>query len=108
MLKVDTETQHPKTRLPAHIRLLGIISRTLFIVLLIAITARVASPEVETIWSAYETPNELVRMALGLAVCLWLFINIFRLPKDPGGYWTWLYLGAAIVPLGILCAIVIW
>jgi cell division protein FtsW (lipid II flippase) len=47
-------------------------------------------------------------VVLGFAVCLWLVVHLFVLPKDAGGYRTWFYLGFAILPLSILCAFVIW
>ncbi|WP_154072991.1 hypothetical protein [Bradyrhizobium erythrophlei] len=56
--------------------------RALFIGILIVVTARVASPQNESFWSAYETPGDLIRMALGLSVCLWLAVHVFILPKD--------------------------
>jgi hypothetical protein len=90
------------------VRIAGIILRALFICILIAVTARVSSPQTETIWSAYETPGDLIRMALGLSVCLWLAIHVFILPRDAEAYRTWLYLGLAVLPLAIVCAVVIW
>jgi hypothetical protein len=86
----------------------GVAVRTIFLIVLIVVTARVASPQLERIWSLYETPSDLVRVGLGLAVCGWLMVNIFILPKDADAYRTWLYLGPAILPLSVLCAIVIW
>jgi hypothetical protein len=86
----------------------GLTVRTIFIAILTIITARVASPQLENIWSLWETPSDLVRVALGGAVCGWLLVHLFILPKDPGGYRTWLYLGIAILPLSVLCAVVIW
>lgn len=88
--------------------LAGLAMRTLFIGLLIVITARVASPQVEQLWTLLDTPGDLVRVALGFAVCVWLFVHLFILPKDPSGYRTWLYLGLALLPLAALCAVVIW
>ena len=86
----------------------GLTVRTLFIAVLIVITARVASPQIEHIWSLYETPGDLFRVLLGLGVCVWLAVHIFILPKDRAGYRTWLYLGALLLPLSILCAFFIW
>lgn len=37
------------------VRIAGIILRALFICILIVVTARVASPQTESFWSAYET-----------------------------------------------------
>ena len=86
----------------------GLAVRTIFIAILIVITARVASPQIEHIWAIWETPGDLARVAIGFAVCLWLAVHLFILPKDAGGYRTWLYLGVGILPLAVLCAFVIW
>jgi F0F1-type ATP synthase membrane subunit a len=86
----------------------GLTVRSVFIAILIAITVRVASPQIEHIWAIWETPGDLVRVALGFAVCVWLVVHLFILPKDAGGYRTWLYLGVVIIPLSALCAFVIW
>ncbi len=86
----------------------GLVSRTIFIAILIVITARVASPQIEQYWTLLDTPGDLVRVVLGIAVCLWLAVHLFILPKDPGGYRTWLYLGLALLPLSLLCAVLIW
>jgi hypothetical protein len=86
----------------------GMFLRALFIGILIVVTARVASPQNESFWSAYETPGDLIRMALGLSVCLWLAVLVFILPKDAEAFRTWFYLGLAILPLALLCAVVVW
>lgn len=107
-LQVNTAKKLPEATISTSIRLAGIAVRTLFLIILIVITARVASPQLEHFHSLYETPSDLVRVALGLAVCVWLFVNLFILPKDPGAYRTWFYLGFAILPLSLLCAVAIW
>ena len=94
--------------LSRHVRVTGIIFRALFIAILIVVTARVASPQTERFWSAYETPGDLIRMGLGLSVCLWLAVHAFILPRDAEAFRTWLYLGLAILPLALLCAVVVW
>ncbi len=90
------------------IRMAGKVLRALFILILIVVTARVASPQNESLWSIYETPSDLVRLALGLSACLWLAIHLFITPKDEGAYRTWFYLGLAILPLAVITTIVIW
>jgi F0F1-type ATP synthase membrane subunit a len=106
---VDTANkQLPDVKLSTTVWLAGLVVRTLFIAILIVITARVASPQLEHISSLYETPSDLVRVALGFAVCVWLAVHLFILPKDPGGYRTWLQLGVILLPLALLCAIVVW
>ena len=62
----------------------GVAVRTIFLVVLTVLTARVANPQIENIWSLSETPGDLIRVALGFAVCVWFVVNLFILPKDPG------------------------
>ena len=105
---MNTMKKPPDAKLSTTVRLAGIAVRTLFIAILVIITARVSSPQMEHVWSLYETPGDLIRVALGFVVCVWLIVHVFILPKDPNGYRIWLYLGVAILPLSILCAIAIW
>src|SRR5271163_3896000 len=87
---------------PPRVRRTGMIFRTIFILILVVITARVASPEVEHIWSVYETPGDLIRVMLGFAVCVWLVVHLFVPPRDEAGYRIWFYLGFLLIPLAIL------
>ena len=102
------KTKAPGTKVSRSVWLGGLAVRTIFIAILIAITARVSSPQIEHVWSLWETPGDLVRVALGVAVCLWLLVHLFILPRDASGYRTWLYLGFILLPLSILCAFAIW
>ena len=86
----------------------GVAVRTLFLIVLTLITARVASPQVEHLTSIYETPGDLIRVLIGVGICAWFVVNLFKLPKDPGAYQTWVYIGIALLPLSVLCAVVIW
>jgi hypothetical protein len=104
MKAADTSSPPPSFRL----KLSGTIARTLFILLLAVLTARVASPQVEKLRSVLETPDDLIRVVLGFAVCVWCIINLFILPKDAEAYRVWVYLGLAILPLSVLCAVVVW
>jgi len=70
--------------------------------------ARVSSPQSQTIWSAYETPGDLIRIVVGLVACLWMLFHVFMLPKDAEAYRTWIYLGLAIVPFALVCVIAVW
>jgi hypothetical protein len=106
-LQADTTRKRtPET--PAIIWFGGVAVRTIFLIVLTVLTARVASPQTETIRSVFETPGDLIRVGLGFAVCVFFIINVFILPKDPGGYRTWLRIGPVILPLSLLCAIVVW
>jgi hypothetical protein len=87
-------------------RILAIVLRALFIGALVVVTLRVSSPQSESFASVYETPGDLIRLTLGLAVCLWIVIHLFMLPSTADGYRTWVYLGLA--PLALAVAIAIW
>ena len=95
----------PVSTIPIGLRILAIVFRALFIGALVAVTVRVSSPQSESLASVYETPGDLIRLALGFAVCLWIVIHLFMLPRTAEGYRTWVYLGLVVTPLGLAVAI---
>jgi hypothetical protein len=101
-------TEEKPPQVPPGLRIAGTTLRAVFIACLLVITVRVSLPQNETIWTAYDTPGDLVRMALGFAVCVWIAIQLFRTPKDAQGYRTFVYFGIAAVPLAILCIFAVW
>jgi len=105
--------ESPEAKLPASdvsrgLRIAATFLRTVFIGTLLALTIRVSLPQSETIRSAYETPADLIRLLLGVALCGWLVIQLFQGPNDAQGYRTWLYLGLAAVPFAIICLVAVW
>jgi len=90
------------------LRVVGSVLRLVFIACLVAITVRVAMPQNETILTVYDSPGDLVRMMLGLAVCVWIGIQLFRWPKDAKSHQTWLYFGLAAVPFALICLVAVW
>jgi hypothetical protein len=106
-------SETPEAKLPAAnvssgLRIAAIVLRTVFIFTLLALSVRVSLPQSETIWTAYETPADLVRICLGLALCVWLLFMLFHGPNDAQGYRTWLYLGLAAVPFTLICLFAVW
>lgn len=93
---------------PNWLRIVGITLRAVFIACLLLITVRVSMPQNETIWTVYDTPGDLVRMLLGLAVCVWIAIQLFRAPKDAQSQRTFVYFGIAAVPFAALCVYEFW
>lgn len=98
----------PETGIPNGLRIAGNALRAVFIACLLVVTVRVSMPQNETIWTAYDTPGDLVRMALGVAVCAWITVQLFKAPKDAHGYRTWFRFGLAAVPFALICIIAIW
>jgi hypothetical protein len=98
----------PVSTIPIGPRISAVVLRALFIGALVAVTLRVSSPQSESLASVYETPGDLIRVALGFAVCLWIVIHLFMLPRTAEGYRTWVYLGLVVAPLAWAVAIVIW
>jgi hypothetical protein len=102
------ETAPPTGNAPAGLRIGALVLRTLFLVVLALITLRVSLPQSETVWTAYDTPSDVVRMVLGLAVAAWLIFQLFRGPRDLEGYRTWFYLGLVAVPFSLVCLFAAW
>jgi hypothetical protein len=95
--------------IPVGLRIAANVLRALFIVVLVLITVLVSMPQNETFWTAYDTPSDLVRMVLGLAVVVWLAFQLFTGgPRDQHGYRTWLYLGLVAVPFSVICLAAVW
>lgn len=90
------------------LRVAAIFLRALFICTLLVLTLRVSMPQNETIWTAYETPADLIHLGLGIGVCVWLLFQLFQGPTDASGYRTWFYLGLAAVPFTLVCLFAIW
>ena len=90
------------------LRIAAIVLRTLFIGLVLLLTLRVSLPQSETIWTAYDTPADLVRLILGVGVCAWLVYQLFQVPKDAGSSRTWFYLGLVAVPFTLITLFAVW
>jgi hypothetical protein len=103
-----TRVETARPSIPMGLRILAFVLRALFIGALVAITVRVSSPQSESLASVYETPGDLIRLALGLAVCVWVVFHLFMLPRTAEGYRTWVYLGLVVAPLAWAIAIIIW
>jgi len=106
-------SETPQAKLPivdmsVGLRIAATVLRAIFLFTLIAVTVRVSLPQSETIWSAYETPGDLIRVWLGIGVCVWLVFQLFQGPNDAHGYRTWLYLGLAAVPFALICLFAVW
>jgi hypothetical protein len=98
----------PALTMSVAVRILATTLRALFLAALVVIIARVSSPQSETIWTVYETPEDMIRLGLGLAACVWLVIHMFMFPKDPQSFRTWLYFGLVSVPLAWAIAVAKW
>jgi hypothetical protein len=106
-------SETPEAKLPAEnispaLRIASTVLRTVFIFALIAVAIRVSLPQSETIWTAYETPDDLIRFLLGLGVCIWLCSLLFHGPNDAHGHRTWFYLGLVAVPFVLICLFAVW
>lgn len=105
---IPSDTTPASSDVPRAVRIAGTVLRSMFIACLLIITVRVSLPQNETVWTAYDTPGDLVRMALGVAVCLWMLFELFRRPKDAHGYRIWFYFGLAAVPFALICIFATW
>jgi hypothetical protein len=93
---------------PVRLATVSFILRTIFLVSLLIVTIHVSTPQISTIWTIYEAPGDLIRFALGFAICLGIAVQVFMAPKDAHAHRTWLYLGLAMVPFILICIVGIW
>jgi hypothetical protein len=100
--------QKTSTGIPIGLEILALFLRLVFIGALAAIAVRVSLPQSETLWSVHETPGDLVRLGLGLAVCLWVAIHLFTVPKSVEAYKRWINLGLVIAPIALALAVIMW
>jgi len=97
-----------KRAVPMPMRIVALLLRAVFLGALIVVAIRVSAPQSETVWSAYETPGDLIRLLLGAAVAIGILVQLFRPPKDAQAYRTWAYLGIILGPLAVAVAVAAW
>jgi hypothetical protein len=102
----DAAVRTPKG--PILVRIVGLTLRAIFLGTLVVLAIRVSAPQNETIWTAYETTGDLIRLVLGLGVAIGILIQLFQPPKDAQAYRTWAYLGIVLAPLAVVIAFAAW
>ena len=93
---------------PTAVRIVALLLRAVFLLALAVVAVRASAPQSETVWSAYETPGDLIRLVLGAAVSIGILVQLFRPPKDAHAYRTWAYLGIILAPLAVVVAVAAW
>lgn len=93
----------PSSETPSGLRIAATLLRTAFVCLLVMVTLRVSMPQSTSIWAIYDSPRDLVRLALGVVVSIWLAFQLFRTPDDAHAHRTWVYLGLAVIPVALIC-----
>jgi hypothetical protein len=102
-----TELSDPE-RVSTRLRIASFVFRAVFIASLLVVTVRVSLPQNETIWTAYDSPGDLVRLFLGLMVCVWFAVQLLIMPKDAQSHRMWIYLGVAAIPFALICIVGTW
>jgi hypothetical protein len=102
----DITSAGQEVRLPLKIAAIGL--RSLFLIVLVTMVVHVSLPQNESIWRVYNTPADLVRLAVGFLVSAWIVYHLFVLPKDAQGYRTWGYLGIVLVPMALAALYAVW
>jgi len=108
MAEETSDAKMTKHAVPMPMRIVALLLRAVFLIALIVVAVRASAPQSETVWSAYETPGDLIRLLLGAAVAIGILVQLFRPPKDPHAYRTWAYLGIFLAPLAVVIALVDW
>jgi len=108
LAEAPTDATLPRYGVPLRLRVAAVVLRSIFVCALLVITVRVSTPQNETIWTVFDSLGDAIRLVLGLVVCIWIIAHLFMLPKDAEGYRTWVYLGGALAPLTLTCAVAVW
>lgn len=108
LLTTPKALDQDRTNIPSHLRILGIVFRSMFMVALLVVAVRVSAPQhIGNSW--LDIPRgDFIRVIVGFGFCLWVLVHLFILPKDAGGYRTWIYLGLALIPLAFICGLAVW
>jgi len=105
---MNTNANQGMTTVPLGLRIVALALRAGFVGVLIVLVARVSSPLNETIWTAYDTPGDLIRVIVGSLACLLMLLSVFTSPKDAEAYRAWIYLGLIVTPLALASVIALW
>lgn len=104
----NSDAKFPSANVTRGVRIAAAFLRATLICILVLLIWHISLPQSETIWTAYDTPIDLVRLALGVVVCIWLVVQLFRGPRDAAAYRTWLYVGIVAVPFALICLVAVW
>jgi hypothetical protein len=90
------------------LRTVGHGFRSLLMLALLVLAARVSAPQSRTVWSAYEVPSDFLRLSLGVLSCLWIGTRMVSYRSDAEEGRMWFYLGLALLPLSIIVIVWVW
>ena len=94
-----SNTKAAEKAVPRPLKIAAVVLRSVFLIALVVLVARVSLPQSEHIWTIYDEPIDVVRLFIGFLVSVWIVYHLFKLPKDAQGLRTWAYLGIVLVPL---------
>ena len=92
--------------MPRHWKFAGVFFRSAFLIALLALTVSISLPDALSRTAlAHYSMADFARTGLGIGTCLFVALQIFRLPRDSEGYKVWAYLGLVLVAALLLLAI---
>ena len=103
-----SDQKNEKRAVSRALKVTAVAVRSAFVILLVVLVAHLSAPQNETLWSIYETPEDLIRLLIGFLICCVIAWKLFAPPKDIGAYKTWIYLGLTALPLAIIWTLAIW
>jgi hypothetical protein len=90
---------------PIHWKIAGTLFRSIFLVAIAIITAWISLPDsLSAAALAHFSAADFVRAAVGVAICAFMAIELFRRPKDDHGYKAWVYIGLALMAVSVFVA----
>jgi hypothetical protein len=94
-------------KVPVYWKVAGTVCRSVFLIGLVPITARISLPDSLSRGAlAHLSAADFVRAGIGIAVCIFLLVQLFRRPRDDHGYKAWSFIGLALVAVAIFVIVV--
>jgi len=92
---------------PISWKIAGTLFRSIFLIVVMLVTARISLPgSMSSAVFTHLAAADFVRGAIGIAVCVFLLVQLFRKPQDEHGYKTWTLIGFALAAVAAFVIVV--
>ncbi|MGA2126292.1 MAG: hypothetical protein ABSG76_09080 [Xanthobacteraceae bacterium] len=87
---------------PIHWKIAGTLCRSAFLIIIMLVTAHISLPgSMSSAVFTHLAAADFIRAAIGIAVCVFLLVQLFRRPQDEHGYKAWTLIGLALAAVAV-------
>lgn len=99
--------QSSSVQVPKYLRVAGALVRSVFIVTLMAITWSVTIPPNAIAFARYSA-GDFIRVAIGIAICVGMTVQLLKQPRDDDAYRVWVYIGIGLALVWLVFVALRW